>query len=781
MTKLFKHRSLSFMTATLLLLSTLFLVSIIFFYFQNRLYDISIQNTYDQNLVESNNIKNFINESLESKTNVLHGTVLTIENFDNPSQNQLDQYFSELFDMNEYLVSIEILNMDKIVTSVYPSSNQTVGFDRSYEVNKLNILVTDTHKWTTPYTTPYYDGVIVSVVHRSSDHYYIANYNLEFIDEIYASISDTTPDKNLLIHDGYGIFIYDSEGENEVHRMKWSLFEQVVSSEYTNNPTLLEYDGGEYIFSTAYYQQQDWYITVYEDNSNARSLFFNITLIVSIISLVSLVVYISTTIFMNFMFRKNIGDLTKKLEAITSGNLNTRIDNYFFKDFEPIASGFNQMTSSIKDSREYIENLAFYDHITGLRSRAFLNESFSNIAGSYENIIAIYLDISRFKIINDIYGYEIGTELLQAVAKRVQSLPIRNHIGFKSESDEMIILLLGDDYIDTVEETIKFISSNLQKNYRIKGNSIHINVSMGVSIFPDHADNPDDLISRSIIALHEAKDDKDVNYKIFDSKKTDEFTRKSQIEILIDNALKENELYIVAQPIVHSKQCNIRGFEVLSRWNSKDLGPIYPGEYVPIFERAKKVSQLDLFVLEEGIKLGRDIKKQYNKNFIISINLSVDTISKIDFVDKVKELITKYKYNPNYLELEVTESTIISDFDDVSKKFKQLAKLGVRFSEDDFGDGFSSLNYLTSLELNTLKISKNLTQSLSINDDNRILLQYIINLAKDLGFDTIIEGIEDQETLDICNQLNVDFIQGYFFFKPLPINEIHDLVKTKKE
>jgi len=301
-----------------------------------------------------------------------------------------------------------------------------------------------------------------------------------------------------------------------------------------------------------------------------------------------------------------------------------------------------------------------------------------------------------------------------------------------------------------------------------------------VVLSPNQGENFEILLNhcKKAITSVDRKSEKKVSF--YDPSLENEYDRQIKIELSLENALQNKEFTAYYQPIVDITREDIRGFEALARWIHPKLGVVSPGEFIPILEKTHKIHRLDMFIIEKSIQETQIISKKFNKNFIVSCNVSVETILRPNFIEFILESLAKFGYPAKYLELEITESTIIYDFEKIRGIMSKLTSKGVRFSEDDFGDGYSSLNYLTQLDIQTLKISRTFTRNVFKNEKNKYFIETILNLAKSIGLETVIEGVEDLETLNFYKSIQCDYIQGFYFYKPMPFDKLLEIINEKE-
>lgn len=433
------------------------------------------------------------------------------------------------------------------------------------------------------------------------------------------------------------------------------------------------------------------------------------------------------------------------------------------------------------NKNDEIAYLAYYDALTGLLNRGYFIRKLSdmiNIAKEKNDKIAlINIDIDEFKRVNDGLGMSIGDEVLIKFGAFLKDL----------ENDRVMISHLSNDIFTiaiynpvgeySVEKYRNIILKKLDNPFKVSnGQDVSFTVSMSAALFPDAADSAIDLISCADIVMYKCKSLGKGQFKYFDTNILNEFLSNVELEQQLNNAVLNKSFMVYFQPQYHSDTCELRGMEALVRWRDKDKGIISPAVFIPIAEKNGTIIPIGKFVLEESIKQYAEWKEKYKVDFIISINISALQYKKDDFVDSVIEVIEKYKVSPKYVELEITESVLIDDFESVMDKLKRLRQYGVKISLDDFGTGYSSLSYLKKFPIDTLKIDKSFIDTILSDSSTRIITESILDMSHHMGFESIAEGVENEDQYKYLNEIGCDVIQGYYFGKPHPAEEIEKLL-----
>ena len=389
----------------------------------------------------------------------------------------------------------------------------------------------------------------------------------------------------------------------------------------------------------------------------------------------------------------------------------------------------------------------------------------------------ILIDIDNFKTLVNSFGLQFGNELLKNFSQSINSLIGENHDLAKFPCDKFIILIDSFNSIEEIEGICNNIYEYFKKPLKVMNNYIHINLSMGVTIFPDDSSDEEELITFCDFAVSESKKAGKNTCTFFNKQLAKAYFRKTLIESELSNAIINNELYLNYQPKMDILQNKITSFEVLLRWNNSRMGFVPPNEFIPIAESKGHIVPIGNWVLEEAIKTACSWKEKGYDFETISVNISPIQLMRKDFKANILNLCTKYNFPPSQLEIEITEGTLMKTREDNIGIIDELIESGFRIAIDDFGIGYSNLNSLLEIKISTLKIDRSIIANID-KYKNMVVLKSIVTLAKNLDFKTIAEGVETKEQFDIIAELGCDIIQGYYFSKPLPENEFEDLLKS---
>ncbi|MEG8978190.1 EAL domain-containing protein [Priestia megaterium] len=440
-----------------------------------------------------------------------------------------------------------------------------------------------------------------------------------------------------------------------------------------------------------------------------------------------------------------------------------------------------------KAYEEKIKQMAYYDPLTNLPNRYWLNKQLKKLfidEESPELLAILFLDLDRFKSINDTLGHHHGDVLLRRVAERLKKcIPSSDFIS-QHGGDEFILVLHSLQTVEEIEEMTEQIVKEMSLPFYIDGDKVLTSTSVGVSLFskecqqhiiPKDADELiDRLIKQADIAMYVAKRNGRNTYEMSSSSSNERIIKTISMENELKYALERHEFQLVYQPLIDLKTSGVIGAEALIRWNSAKFGTVYPNEFLPILEEVGLIVPVGKWVLEEACKQMKAWTELNSKASKIGVNVSPIQLKSSRFVAEIEQILQKTGLEPHFLELEITES-VIQNSQESKKVLNRLRSLGIKVAMDDFGTCYSSLSYLKHLPINTLKIDKSFIDDL--DEVGKVLVETIIQMGKKLNFDLTAEGIENEEQLQFVTEQGCHIGQGYLFDKPLSPEEMSRLLK----
>jgi diguanylate cyclase (GGDEF)-like protein len=423
----------------------------------------------------------------------------------------------------------------------------------------------------------------------------------------------------------------------------------------------------------------------------------------------------------------------------------------------------------LEDYEKELHNQAYHDQLTGFKNRRSLIKNLSELVSSKTKgkVALLILDIDNFKYINDTMGHCFGDQLLMKVSDRLESFIEDDCKIYRLGGDEFVILFENFDEIATIEKLAVKLLKGCTTGFFIDLSNIFISISIGISLYPEHGDNLDELLKNADIAVYKAKE-KGKNRIVFYNKPMNEvISERVRLEKHLRVALDNNEFILHYQPQLDIATNKVSGLEALIRWNSPELGFISPLKFISIAEDTHLIIPIGEWVLKNACLFLKKLHQQGYEDLSMSVNISMLQLIQDDFVDKVMEILDESKLNPKYLELEITESILMESYEDIAEKLKLLKGKGVMIALDDFGKGYSSLNYLKQLPISTLKIDKSFVDTILVDDAEKSLTDLIIKIGRTMDLCVVAEGVETQEQLDYLRSHKCSKIQGYFFSRPV--------------
>ena len=437
-----------------------------------------------------------------------------------------------------------------------------------------------------------------------------------------------------------------------------------------------------------------------------------------------------------------------------------------------------------KSTERKINNLAFYDTLTGLPNRQLL---FDRLAKALATVIReskrgalIYLDLDNFKVLNDTLGHDMGDLLLKNVAMRFTSALRQADTLARVGGDEFVILLsdLNEDSEKATEQA-KIISNHilktLQEPFQLKNHTYFVTASIGIAMFSEKTQDVEVLLKRADLAMYKAKSLGKNTVEFFDHDLQVQVLTRSAMENDLRHALNYDQFKLFYQPQMDRNQ-QIVGCEALIRWFHPVEGLISPADFIPIAEETGLILPIGKWVLETACKQLNEWKSTVKSHITISVNVSPKQFKQIDFVENVLATVYKYDLDATKLRLELTEGMLIDNHQDIILKIERLKRHGVTFSLDDFGTGYSSLNYLANLPLDELKIDQSFVREMMVDQNNAVIVKTIISLGQSLGLSVIAEGVETLEQQNFLADYGCVFYQGFFYSKPIPVNELDKIL-----
>jgi len=436
--------------------------------------------------------------------------------------------------------------------------------------------------------------------------------------------------------------------------------------------------------------------------------------------------------------------------------------------------------SSIKQSQEKLEFLAHHDHLTGFANRLLFNARLEHaIDQAHRNRTmagVILLDLDRFKDVNDSLGHAAGDDLLKQLAERFRHCLREEDTLGRLGGDEFIFLIEDVESIEKIEYIAQKIQDTFQIPFIIGASEVVMTASMGISLYPSNGDSVAKLVKYADIAMYKAKQRGKNCFAFYNENFNKDHDRRLQMATQLRLALEHDEFTLHYQPQLCLKTNRITGMEALIRWQHPDTGMIPPMDFIPLAEETGFIEKLGQWVILEACKQCKLWHKQGHKDLVVAVNLSAREFMFTDIVSIVKATLVKTGLEPRFLELEITEGSLMDQAERVVDTLDNLKAIGVQLSIDDFGTGYSSLSYLKGFPIDKLKIDRSFVNDLPHDKQDAAIAKSVIVLAKSLGLTVIAEGVETQAQSDFLLSQGCDATQGYLFSPPVSADEFNQLL-----
>jgi diguanylate cyclase (GGDEF)-like protein/PAS domain S-box-containing protein len=455
------------------------------------------------------------------------------------------------------------------------------------------------------------------------------------------------------------------------------------------------------------------------------------------------------------------------------------------KDEQGVPIYFDGVISDIterKRAEAQVYQLAHYDSLTGLPNRALLRDRLGQAMHDARRrnakLAVMYLDLDRFKNVNDSLGHETGDKLLKAVSMRLRECMRDSDTISRQGGDEFLLILRDVSDAPSVARVAEKLQEAVAKPVRIGEYELHVTPSIGISIFPDDASDIDDLIRNADAAMYHAKENGRFNFQFFTPEMNTRAYERLSLEGSLRLALERGEFKLHYQPQVDLRTGTVVGVEALLRWNRGGQEQVPPSVFVPVLEASGMIGAVGEWVIREACRQNKLWQSQGLKPLPVAVNLSPIQFNRRNMADSISAILNETGLEPRWLELEFTESAVMHDSREVGSIINRLDDLGVQLALDDFGTGYSSLSYLRRFHLDKLKIDQSFVRDIDLDVDDAAIVSAIISMARNLKVNVVAEGVETRAQWEFLRSHGCDGLQGYIFSKPLPADEFAELLKS---
>lgn len=568
----------------------------------------------------------------------------------------------------------------------------------------------------------------------------------------------------------------------------------------TNDTYVTSHD--KYIYGYCVIPNYNWVYVIKENTNNYTAIVSSLPIIFLILLIIVAIISFQISHSLSLKYSEPIIELGQKMQEAANGQLSVHCQIDRKDEFGTLSDNFNQMMDIIstnyneisearkeleanqielEDNYRRIEKLAYTDSLTGLYNRAaffkYANEILSDNKGGLKNHAVIFIDLDGFKTINDTLGHDYGDLLLQEVTKQIACFTRPDDVLARNGGDEFVILRNRIDSMTELEHFLEQLISIANHPFILDDETVHITLSAGVAMFPQNGLSLSELMKNADIAMYSSKNSGKNSYTFFDSTMEDEANRRTDLIDILRDAITNHDVYLLYQPQADISTGEIIGCEALMRLNSPIVGFVSPDEFIPVAEECGLIDELGEWALLEACQFNQRLIDAGFHPLRISVNVSTAQLRGNRLIKAIESLPDKTNMPLEYLEIELTESVLMQNFEHNLALINRMKELGIHIALDDFGTGYSSFSYLTKIPINTLKIDKSFIAGICENENDTYITGTIITLAHHLGISVIAEGVETLEQLRILQNQMCDVLQGYFFSRAISEKDFVELLK----
>jgi len=454
-------------------------------------------------------------------------------------------------------------------------------------------------------------------------------------------------------------------------------------------------------------------------------------------------------------------------------------------------AGVGMIACLLEDEREAselatveIEHLAYHDALTGLPNRPLFMDrlivALAQASRANQKLAVFFLDLDRFKDINDSLGHSTGDALLKAVAERIRRCVREGDTVARFGGDEFTLLIPRIENIEDAAKIAQKIIETLKIPFLIGEREMFVTTSIGIGIFPSDGHDPETLVRNADTAMYRAKDQGRDNYQLYAPAMNARALERLALENMLRKALSQRELMVYYQPLVDLASRRIVGLEALVRWQHPELGFLLPAQFISMAELSGLIIPIGQWVMLTACKQLRQWQKRVDSDLTVSVNLSARQFQQPNLVSAVADVLDETGIDPRSLELEITESNAMQNAEVTIHTLRELKALGVRISMDDFGTGYSSLNYLKRFPIDTLKLDQSFVREVNTDRRDAAIVSAVISMAHSLDLKVVAEGVETEEQLSFLRQQRCDRIQGFLFSAPMSAEELEPYLMSQR-
>ncbi len=478
--------------------------------------------------------------------------------------------------------------------------------------------------------------------------------------------------------------------------------------------------------------------------------------------------------------------LQKEIQSIQAGDRFQPMTRCGSREINAVIDAFNALLGrqvayeqEQKNYQQELKFVALHDDLTGLPNRLLfdqnLAQSIARSKRSQTSFALLFLDLDRFKDINDSLGHDYGDALLKEIASRLDHRTRETDTVCRFGGDEFAILLDSASTTKDITAICEELLFEIRLPFSIRGHDLQVGCSIGITMYPEDGDDPITLLRNADSAMYLAKEHGKDGYEFFSEELRTNAHLRLQMENAIQHAIRREELILHYQPLIDATSGKVRGVEALVRWMHPERGLLFPDRFITLAEESGTIIPIGEWVLRSACRQNHTWQQQGLPAIPISVNISARQFHDEQLVSKIAAILDEVGLDPAHLELELTEGTLIQDNEQTQASLSELNALGVSIAIDDFGTGYSSLTYLRRFPIHTLKIDRSLMSDIIEDADNRTIVEATIEMAHKLGKQVVAEGIETTEQANYLTRCGCDLLQGYLFSRPIPHNDFESL------
>lgn len=738
-------------------------------------------------LAHSSDVKSYLLKKVNSPDGLLNTTSAytniedKITEISNNFNNTINYY---IYDIDGYLIvsssSDSSSDWTEVMTdSVAAIEEMTILSNSNFTENTLDIV----------YPVIVKDSII-GLVRTNITAGYLNNY-----------LSNSGTRKTFILDkDGNPLFGYDTKEDTSflTYLKEDSTIPATPASDSVFTDSFSESNDSIYGYCTLY----DWIYIVKQDTSVYTSIVSTLPVIFLILLIIVMIVSVQISKSIATKYTLPILELSQKMQNAADGQLDVQCNIEREDEFGILSNNFNQMMhiistnyneisearkeleanqTELQNNYHNIEKLAYTDALTGLYNRMaffkYTTEILSDSPGGLKNHAVIFIDLDGFKSINDTLGHDYGDMLLKAVSSKLASFVSEDDILARNGGDEFVIFKRQITDREKLEDFLTTLVSIATHPFVLNDETVHITLSAGVALFPQNGLSLSELMKNADIAMYSSKNTGKNSYTFFSSSMEDEINRRNDLVDILRDAIENKDIYLLYQPQADISTGEIIGCEALMRLNSPIVGFVSPDEFIPVAEECGLIDELGEWALFEACSFNQRLIDAGFKPLQISVNVSTAQLRGDRLIRAIEALPEKTSMPLKYLEIELTESVLMKNFDHNLSLINRMKELGIQIALDDFGTGYSSFSYLTRIPINTLKIDKSFIAGICENENDTYIAGTIIRLAHQLGITVIAEGVETIEQLKILQEQMCDILQGYFFSRAISEEDFIELLK----